>query len=137
LQLLNTVSLIAIATLLAAGNIWCAAARSLIPLALNDRVDRIELRREKHPGKDDVYLIALHGGSVLQIDQPVAEAMAIGSSVKKDAWSRTIQVDSRVVDLSWSADFQGMIKAMPAILAVVVAAAAWAGRRPPTSALEV
>ena len=92
---------------------------------MNDRVDRVEMRREKHPGKDDVYLLKLHSGQVLQIDRTIAQAIESGSRITKEAWSRKLHVDSRVVDLGWSPDFQGMTKAMPSILVVVMSTAVW------------
>jgi hypothetical protein len=124
LRLLNTVLLITAAVVLAAGNIWYAAARSTIPLSLHDQVVDIEMRREKHPGKDDVYLLQLRSGRVLQIDPTIARVITPGSQISKDAWSRTLQIDSQAMDLKWSPDFYGMIRAMPAMMLLLLATAA-------------
>lgn len=125
MRLLNTVLLVTSALFLAAANLWYSAARSTIPLALNDQVNKIEVRREKHPGKDDVYLLTLRSGQILQVDRPVADAININHSIQKEAWARTLQIDSKVLNLGWSADFHGMIRAMPGTLLVVIATAIW------------
>ncbi|MGE0758899.1 MAG: hypothetical protein AB7F89_08385 [Pirellulaceae bacterium] len=126
MQLLNTTLLIALAGALVAGNLWYSAARSLIPLALADEVRDVEVRREKHPGRDDVHLLTLRDGRVMHIDQAVATKVFIGSQLAKEAWSHELRVDDGEVALSWSDDFRGMRVAMPLVFAIVVATAAGA-----------
>ena len=47
------VTLFLLGVVLAVANIWIAAARSTIPLRLDDEVIEMRQLREKHPGKDD------------------------------------------------------------------------------------
>jgi hypothetical protein len=54
-----SVILLALAVVLAAGNVWFAAARSTIPLAIDAEVKRKEVRHEKHPPRDDVWILDL------------------------------------------------------------------------------
>lgn len=116
---LNLIVLFTIGLVLAAGNLWYAASRSLIPWALDNRVERTELRWEKHPGLDDVHLIWLDNGRELQVDANISTALTEGVRVQKAAWSRAIQVDGHTVPLEWSADFWGMVKCMPLVLVVM------------------
>ena len=55
----NGSMLILLAVLLSLSDIAFAAWRSMIPMAVHGRVQSIEVRREKNPGKDDVYLLHL------------------------------------------------------------------------------
>lgn len=114
----------------AAGNIWVVAARSTIPLALNAEITEMELRYEKHPGKDDVCLLHLNTGRTLHVDAAVYEHLKVGDVVRKPRWSFTLDVNDDARPLTWSADFHGMVAAMPAILVVLVATVYFAGREP-------
>ncbi|MFO0914735.1 MAG: hypothetical protein U0795_17385 [Pirellulales bacterium] len=121
---LNLVLLLVIGVVLAAGNLWFAAARSLIPLSLDNRIQKTELRWEKHPGVDDVRLIWLDDGRVLQVDLPISEAPAAGVLsegvlVQKTSWARTMRLGGKEMQLDWSADFRGLVKCMPVVLAVL------------------
>lgn len=106
--------------LLAAGNLWVTAARSLIPLAVDARVLTRETRPEKHPGIDDVYLLHLVGGATLQVDQAVYDLVDQGDEIGKPAWSRRFQCGGKVHTLRLSTDFHGMLCLMPATLAIAV-----------------
>lgn len=124
---LNLVLLLVIGVLLAAGNLWFAAARSLIPLSLDNRIQKAELRWEKHPGVDDVHLIWLDDGRVLQVDLPISKVptagvLSEGVQVQKASWARTVRLDGREMQLDWSADFRGLVKCMPVFLAVLAVA---------------
>lgn len=125
--------LLALGALLAGGNLWFAAQRSTIPLQLDVRVLRKEVRREKHPGRDDVLLLHLDPPRVLQVDRPVFAAARVGDRyrLQKRAWSRHLEHGDDVTMLSWSKDFQGMTKAMPIVLLVLLATAGYALRANP------
>lgn len=113
---------------LAGANVWFTAARSTIPLRLEGTVTNTEVRREKHPGRDDVFLIKLQSQPAIQVDEPVYRAMAIGQRVAKPRWSRQLRIDDRTLPLAWSRDCGGMIASMPMVLLVLagtMAAAIW------------
>jgi hypothetical protein len=118
---ISVLVLLAIATLLAGANVWFAAARSLIPLEVDGVVVRKEIRREKHPGRDDVWLIGMRGQSLMQVDQAVFDHVAVGDHLRKQRWSRSLDNNAQPFDLDWSADTRGMVWAMPLILAVMLA----------------
>ncbi len=122
---LNAALLLILGTILAAGNLWISAARSTIPLSLNDIVERVEIRHEKHPGKDDVYLVHLRSGRTMHMDQAVATALFLKGTIQKQSWERHVRVKNRIVNLDWSADARGMFLAMPAIMLILLATSIW------------
>lgn len=124
LKLISAVVLVALGLGLAAANLWFTAARSTIPLALDDMVIAAETRREKHPGHDDVYLIELQSRRSVQVDEAVYRAISVGQRLQKPRWSRQLAHDSHVLPLTWSRDFLGMTAAMPIVLLIVAATAA-------------
>jgi len=109
------------ACLLAAANIWFAAARSTIPLRLDAEVQSKRRLMEKHRGVDDVHLLYLDQQRTLQVDKAVFESVATGSRIRKTAWSRQLEHNDDLVDLNWSADSRGMLKTMPGIIVVMLA----------------
>lgn len=115
---------------LAAGNLWVTAARTTIPLSLNDTVAAKEVRREKLGGVDDVHLLTLVSGRVLHVDGAVYDAVRVGDAVHKSAWSRTLDAAGRAVPLAWSDDAKRMAVAMPAaaVLMAGLATFAWPRR---------
>jgi hypothetical protein len=115
--------LLALAVALAAGNIWFAAARSTIPLALKGSVIRKEVRHEKHPPRDDVWLLDLGSRRFIQVDKIVFDRVAVGDCLAKERWSRTLNCNGQQIGLEWSAYARGMFWAMPLSLAVLFASA--------------
>lgn len=113
---------------LAAGNVWFAAKRSTIPLQLDARVVRKEVRREKHPGEDDVFLLQLSPGRLLQVDEALFRAVNEGAALRKDAWSRRLEANGRTIELGWSCDFRGMLIAMPTLFVILAATIFWQRR---------
>ena len=127
--------LLLMATLLAAGNLWFTAARSTIPLALDAIVLSKEIREEKHPPKDSVYLLRLDNHREMHVDRAVSDALSAGEQIHKDAWSHELRHDRGVLDLHWSADYRGMRWVMPGALLVMAALAVVAiGPRKETNA---
>lgn len=104
----------------ASANIWFAAARSTIPLELHGNITQTERLIEKTPGIDDVYIVTLDLDRRIQVDSPVFDAVAAHQSVNKRAWSQTIEIDGKRIDLAWSSDFRGMLWAMPLTVAACV-----------------
>ena len=123
LNAFNLVGLLLIATALAAWNIWISAERSTIPLALDANVASLEVRREKHPGKDDVYLLQLEPPRSLVVDQAVLQSVTAGNHLNKEAWAESLQVGDQNVPLNWSRDARGLVIAMPLLLVIHLLAA--------------
>ena len=71
---------------------------------------------EKTPGVDDVYLIAMDHDTRIQVDSPIYSEVALDQLVRKEAWSRKIDIDGTMIDLDWSRDFKAMLWAMPSIV---------------------
>lgn len=116
--------LLVLAAIFAVLNISVVAARSTIPLALDARVVGKELKREKHPGKDDVCLLRLEGGRTLHVDAAVFAEVANGDTLEKRAGEEELAVNGEAISLQFSPDYHGMLIAMPAILLVMAGAAA-------------
>lgn len=126
--------------MLAAANVWFAAARSTIPLRLNGEVIGMQQRAEKHSGKDDVYLLDLSQHGVVQVDKAVFKELSIGARIRKERWSRQLEHDGKTSTLGWSADLRGMLWTMPASLIVILVTLGLACRRnepPAETATEI
>jgi hypothetical protein len=98
--------------LLALGNLWSTFHRSGIPVALTGRVERVEVRREKHPGLDDVHLVTISGRRI-HLDADVAALVQEGDEVRKPAWSTHLTTPRGTSRIGLSRDFRRMIVAMP------------------------
>lgn len=134
-KLVTILLLFALAAILAGGNIWFTAARSTIPLALDTRVLGKEVRREKHEGKDDVYMLQLDGLGAMQVDREVFDHVEVGQTLQKDRHSLQLRHGDQVLDLHWSRDHQAMLKAMPICLLLLAALLAFnAAARMPRAA---
>jgi hypothetical protein len=121
---LNAIVLLSMAIGLAAVNLWNAAVRSTIPLALHGKITEIELRREKHPGKDDVFVLRVDSGITIHIDAQLAQELEVGQRLDKIAWQTDLEVvrdgdeSTSKLSLKWSRDYYGMCVAMPLVLIV-------------------
>lgn len=104
--------------ILALVNIASTFHRSGIPLALSGRVERVDVRGEKHPGLDDVHLVTI-AGRTTHLDAGVASQLRVGDVVSKGAWSTTIATPRGQVELVLSQDFRRMAVSMPLILLLV------------------
>jgi hypothetical protein len=122
------IGLMMMAVLFAAGNAWFAAARSTIPLSLDAVVKAKEARHEKHPPRDDVYLLALGESQSIQVDQSVFDQIEDGDRLLKDRGSRTLRCDDHTVALEWSHDARGLFYAMPLVVLMMMAISVWAAR---------
>ena len=118
------------ASLLAIGNTYETLRRSTIPLEIEGQVNALEVRREKHPGVDDVHLLSVDGRSV-HVDAQVASIVSRGSKLRKDPWSSQLWIDQAAHRLSPSRDSKGMLIAMPVIL-LVLAVLLGTRSRPPS-----
>ncbi|MCI0629533.1 MAG: hypothetical protein L0Y44_02635 [Phycisphaerales bacterium] len=113
--------LLALGAFLAAANLYETAARSTIPLELDSVIRSKEIRREKHPGRDDVHLLRLETGRVLHVDPPIYAALSLGEPVRKSAWSHSLSHGDQTLPLNWSRDFRRMRVVMPLTIAVFAA----------------
>lgn len=95
---------------LAVGATWAAFTRSAIPVALEGRVLDVTILHEKHPGRDDVYLIELPDRTV-HVDAAVGQGIARGDELAKPAWSATLTTSSGIVRLKPSRDVWGLAAA--------------------------
>lgn len=99
-RLLAAIGLLLTAVAITAANLWFAAARSMIPLALDDVVVERRVLAEKHAGIDDVYLLDLQHRGRLVVDKAVYDALVEGSPVRKSAWSKRPVLGEQTIDLA-------------------------------------
>ena len=118
----------AVVVAFAAAGTWALVARSTIPVAIDAEVTSVEVRGEKHPGVDDVWLVGLDGRTH-HFDAAVARAVAVGDRVVKERFSRTLLVDGEPVPLRLSDDARAMLWVAPGTAVVTVAVAALLGKR--------
>lgn len=112
--------LLTLVAVLALGNLWCTFHRSGIPVSLTGRVEAVEVRREKHPGLDDVHLVTI-GGRQIHLDAEVAAHLAEGEAVRKAAWSRHMETRGGSLAVVPSRDFLRMALAMPLVAMLALA----------------
>jgi hypothetical protein len=112
--------------------VGATVSRSLIPHGVDAIVSAVEVRREKHPGVDDVWLVHLDDGRRLHVDAALASRLREGSRVAKARGETQVAVDGAPVVLDFSRDALGMLWVMPlTLLSGAAAAAASLRRRPP------
>ncbi|WP_243059398.1 hypothetical protein [Nocardioides sp. SR21] len=99
---------------------WTLVARSTIPAELDGTVTGIELRHEKHPGVDDVWMISVDDGDLRHVDTHVADLVDVGDAVEKSAWDTSLLVNGEPRPLSLSDDARAMLLLAPIIAVVVV-----------------
>ena len=106
--------LVAAGVLFAALAGWTMVARSTIPTALDGTVTKIEVRPEKHPGVDDVWMVSIDG-EARHLDRAVAELLTEGTRVRKDAWDTRLVVGDQVRTVALSRDAERMLFLAPGI----------------------
>jgi len=126
----GAVALLLVAVVLfAALAAWSLAVRSTIPIPLDGTVTSIETRQEKHPGVDDVWLVAIDGDQ-RQLDSEIAEGLSVGDHVAKERWDTRLELNGEARSLHLSDDSRAMLFLAP-ILALTAAALAlrqrWSG----------
>lgn len=123
-----TAALLVLAAVLFAGlAAWSLAARSAIPLAIEGTVTDIEIRHEKHPGEDDVWLVSVDGEQH-HLGSGLAKALSVGDRLSKDRWETRLEVNGEGMALQLSDDAFAMLFFAP-ILALTAAVVALPGRR--------
>jgi len=93
---------------------WSMVARSTIPTALDGTVTRIEVRPEKHPGVDDVWMVTVDG-EARHLDRAVAELLTEGVRVRKDAWDTELTVGGETRTVALSQDAERMLFLAPGV----------------------
>ena len=109
---------------------WSAWARSSIPMAIDAEVTSLEVRTEKHPGVDDVWLVGLDG-ETHHLDAAVARRLPVGARVSKDRFARAMTVDGDRVELAPSDDAGAMTWISAGTAAVALGLAGALGIRRP------
>lgn len=115
------VILVTLAALFAALAAWSLAARSTIPLPLDGTVTQVEVREEKHPGVDDVWMVYIDGDP-RHLDAELAAALEVGDRISKDRWETSLVVNDTTRDLTLSDDARAMFGVAPlsVLLAVLL-----------------
>lgn len=116
------VLLLSSAFLFSALGAWSLVERSTIPLALNGTVTEIEVRPEKHPGVDDVWIVWIEG-EPYHLDVAVASKLGVGDRVAKGRWERYLTVNGTDRRVSLSDDAGAMLFLSPAMVLLCAALA--------------
>jgi hypothetical protein len=117
------VALVASGLLFAALAAWSLVERSTIPAELDGTVTAIELRHEKHPGVDDVWMVSIDDGGLRHVDAEVATLLEEGDRVQKDSWDSTLVVDGNPHQVALSEDARAMLVLAPVLAGVIAALA--------------
>ena len=115
------VALVFTGVLFAALAAWTLVDRSAIPADLQGTVTAVELRHEKHPGVDDVWLISVDAGGLRHVDSDVAALVDVGDRVEKDAWDTTLTVNGDPHSLALSDHARAMLTFAPACALLIAA----------------
>ena len=124
----GAVALLLVAVVLfAALAAWSLAVRSTIPMALDGTVTSIETRHEKHPGVDDVWLVAIDGDQ-RHLDTEIAVGLSVGDHLEKERWDTHRRGEQRGAVAAPEQRSRAMLFLAP-ILALTAAVLAAAPRR--------
>lgn len=94
---------------------WTLVDRSTIPSAIDGTVTAREVRQEKHPGVDDVWLIAVDDGRLRHVDASVAGTLKVGDTLHKSRWDSALFVNGQPRRVQLSRDARAMLWLGPAI----------------------
>lgn len=95
-------------------NIVITMRRSLFLVELDGRVERVEVRAEKHPGFDDIYLVDFGYGAKV-VDAEIAQNAAQQGLVTKNRLDNYLVSNGSKVPTPLSRDAKGMLIAMPLV----------------------
>jgi len=114
--------LVSMAVVFVALAAWSLSARSAIPLELSGTVTQVEVREEKHPGVDDVWVVYVDGDP-RHLDAELAADLEVGDRISKDRWDTGLVVNGTTRGLSLSDDARAMFGVGPlAVLLVTLLA---------------
>ena len=91
---------------------WSLAARSAIPLNLHGTVTQVEVREEKHPGVDDVWMVYIDDDP-RHLDAELAADLEVGDRISKDRWETDLVVNDAARELTLSDDARAMFGVAP------------------------
>lgn len=121
--------LLILAVAFGATAVIASISRSLIPRDVDATVQRVEVRHEKHPGVDDVWIVHLDDDAV-HVDAAIAQRLERGMALRKDAWDTTLTAGGENVSLHLSREARGMLWVMPlAVLSAAALSRGWRRRR--------
>jgi hypothetical protein len=123
------VALVLTGAVFAALAAWSLVARSTIPAELDGTVTAIELRHEKHPGVDDVWMVAVDEDGLRHVDVEVAALLSEGDRLRKEAWATTLVVEGEPHAVSLSDDARAMLVLAPALVVLIGALTLFSSRR--------
>ena len=114
----------------AGGNLWAAWKRTLIPIALEAVVVDTTLLHEKHPGRDDVHILALRPASGgperrLRVEAPIYREVSRGDRLEKRAWETRLEAGGRTLWLEPGPVAGGMFAAMLCAVAPAITLLLW------------
>ena len=107
------IALVLTGLLFAAVAAWTLVERSMIPVEVDGTVTAIEVRPEKHPGVDDVWMIRVDDEGPRHVDADVAHLLHEGARVEKEAWTTDLTVDGEHHALTLSDDARAMLVLAP------------------------
>jgi hypothetical protein len=110
---------VCLAALFAALGAWSLTARSAIPLSVDGTVTNIEVREEKHPGVDDVWMVSIDGKD-RHLDAALASDLQVGDTVTKERWETGLSVNGTTRDLDLSGDARAMLGLAPVMVLVAI-----------------
>ena len=111
-------AILGMATALALLALAATASRGPYGVALDGRVERIEIRHEKHPPIDDVHLVYINGDST-HVDRQLALQFSRGVPLRKGRLDTSVMIGGRTVDLRASTDLRRAAVVMPLMLLLI------------------
>lgn len=108
---------------------WALVVRSTVPSSVDGTVTAVEVRREKHPGVDDVWMVTVDDEAPRHLDRSVATLVSEGDRVRKDPWASVLHVDGRAYPLTLSRDARRMLLLAPVVTVLLAALALPSGAR--------
>ena len=124
------VALLLLGVAFAAVAVGATVSRSLIPRSIDSTVHRVEVRQEKHPGVDDVWLVHLDDQGAVHVDAATARRLEKGMNLRKGAWDTNVRAGDQAIPLTLSSDARAMLWVMPlTVISAVAAGRGWHGRR--------
>lgn len=116
------VLLLAMAFIFSELGAWSLAERSTIPISLDGTITDIEVRSEKHPGVDDVWIVWINGTGH-HLDAAIASEMSVGEDVSKERWQKHLVVDGAKRPVSLSGEARAMLYLSPVMMLLCAALA--------------
>lgn len=111
-------ALLALGVALAVVGIAVPLLQTLIPRRVDGTVTRVDVRYEKHPGSDDIYVVTIGGHRPLVVHREVGRRLVEGEHVEKERFSRTLRQGDRTLRLGIPAETRGVLTVTALTLAL-------------------